>query len=109
MVTLTVENGETVPPMGRGLVAAREFVEFCRGRMWVFTDAGTTVSGQRLYGFTHRTFLEYFAAKVDRSIRRGQTTAPYAWVIPHDQRHAGEAAALVNLFRQQGTEVLTDE
>jgi O-antigen/teichoic acid export membrane protein len=25
MVTLTVENGETAPPMGRGLVAAREF------------------------------------------------------------------------------------
>jgi hypothetical protein len=51
------------------------------------------------------TFLENFAAKTDRSIRRGQTTAPYAWVIPRDQRHAGEAAALVNLFRQQGTEV----
>ena len=42
--------------------AAREFVEFCRGRMWVFTDAGTTASGERLFAFTHRTFLEYFAA-----------------------------------------------
>ena len=42
--------------------AAREFVEFCHGRMWVFTDAGTTAAGERLYGFTHRTFLEYFAA-----------------------------------------------
>ena len=42
--------------------AAAEFVEFCRGRMWVFTDAGTTASGERLYAFTHRTFLEYFAA-----------------------------------------------
>lgn len=42
--------------------AAAEFVEFCRGRMWVFTDAGTTASGEKLYGFTHRTFLEYFAA-----------------------------------------------
>jgi hypothetical protein len=42
--------------------AAREFVEFCHGRMWVFSDAGTTVTGERLYGFTHRTFLEYFAA-----------------------------------------------
>jgi hypothetical protein len=51
------------------------------------------------------TFLQNFAAKVDRTIRRGQTSAPYAWVIPHDQRHAGEAAALVNLFRAQGTEV----
>ncbi|HTD60620.1 MAG TPA: M14 family zinc carboxypeptidase [Gemmatimonadaceae bacterium] len=51
------------------------------------------------------TFLENYVAKVDRSIRRGQTTAPYAFVIPHDQRHVGEAAALVNLFRLQGTEI----
>ena len=52
-----------------------------------------------------QTFLENYAAKVDRMIRRGRTTAPYAYVIPHDQRHAGEAAALVNLFRAQGTTV----
>jgi NACHT domain len=43
--------------------AAREFVEFCRGRMWVFSDAGTTADGEKLYAFTHRTFLEYFAAR----------------------------------------------
>ena len=42
--------------------AASEFIEFCRGRIWVFSDAGTTVSGEKLYAFTHRTFLEYFAA-----------------------------------------------
>jgi hypothetical protein len=43
-------------------IAAREFVEFCRGRMWVFSDAGTAAEGEKLYGFTHRTFLEYFTA-----------------------------------------------
>jgi NACHT domain len=42
--------------------SARELIEFCSGRMWVFTDAGTTADGEKLYGFTHRTFLEYFAA-----------------------------------------------
>ena len=42
--------------------AAREFVEFSRGRMWVFSDHGTAASGEKLYDFTHRTFLEYFAA-----------------------------------------------
>jgi hypothetical protein len=42
--------------------AAGEFVEFCRGRMWVFTDVGSTATGERLFAFTHRTFLEYFAA-----------------------------------------------
>lgn len=43
------------------LKAAQEFVEFCRGRAWVFTDVGTTKSGERLYQYTHRTFLEYFS------------------------------------------------
>ena len=42
--------------------AAREFVEFCRGRAWVFSDVGTTADGEPLYRFTHRTFMEYFAA-----------------------------------------------
>ena len=42
--------------------AAREFVAFCRGRLWVFSEAGTTADGEMLYAFTHRTFLEYFTA-----------------------------------------------
>ncbi len=42
--------------------AAREFVTFCAGRMWVFSDAGTSATGECLYSFTHRTFLEFFAA-----------------------------------------------
>ncbi len=42
--------------------AAQSFTEFCRGRAWVFSDVGTTPAGARLYNFTHRTFLEYFAA-----------------------------------------------
>jgi hypothetical protein len=42
--------------------AAREFIEFSTGRAWVFTDTGTTKEGERLFQFTHRTFLEYFTA-----------------------------------------------
>ncbi|WP_157910540.1 NACHT domain-containing protein [Pseudofrankia sp. BMG5.36] len=42
--------------------AAREFIEFCRGRAWVFTDVGLSPDGESLYQFTHRTFLEYFTA-----------------------------------------------
>jgi hypothetical protein len=42
--------------------AARDFIDFCTGRAWVFSDAGTTKEGDRLYQFTHRTFLEYFTA-----------------------------------------------
>ncbi|WP_405686545.1 NACHT domain-containing protein [Streptomyces sp. NBC_00057] len=43
--------------------AARQFVEYCRGRAWVLTDVGTDIAGNNLYAFTHRTFLEYFAAR----------------------------------------------
>jgi hypothetical protein len=62
--------------------AAREFVEFCCGRMWVFSDAGTTAVGQKLYAFTHRTFLEYFAAaelayRSDTPERLARTLAPH--------------------------------
>jgi len=53
----------------------------------------------------HDTFLENFVAKGERMIERGRTNAPYAFVIPRGQRHAAEAADLVNLFRAQGTEV----
>ena len=64
------------------VVAAKEFVEFCRGRMWVFSDAGTTASGEKLYAFTHRTFLEYFAAwhlaaTSDAPEQLGEVLAPH--------------------------------
>ena len=42
--------------------AAQEFVEFCKGRAWVFTEVGTSAEGEPLFTFSHRTFLEYFAA-----------------------------------------------
>jgi hypothetical protein len=46
----------------QAVAAAREFVAFCRGRAWVFSDMGTNAHGENLYAFTHRTFMEYFAA-----------------------------------------------
>jgi hypothetical protein len=46
----------------RAKKAAAEFVDFTKGRAWVFSDAGTTAEGVELFKFTHRTFMEYFAA-----------------------------------------------
>ena len=43
--------------------AAKEFIEFCHGRAWVFSDTGSTKGGEAVYHFTHRTFLEYFTAE----------------------------------------------
>lgn len=37
--------------------AANQFLDFCKGRAWVLSEVGAD-----LYSFTHRTFLEYFAA-----------------------------------------------
>ncbi|MEU5725044.1 NACHT domain-containing protein [Micromonospora sp. NPDC047738] len=41
---------------------AEEFLDFCTGRAWILSDVDS-VNGQPTYGFTHRTFLEYFAAE----------------------------------------------
>jgi hypothetical protein len=58
------------------------------------------------YVADHRdVFLRNYLAKAERMIDRGRTSAPYAFVIPRGQKHAAEAADLVNLFRAQGSEV----
>jgi hypothetical protein len=65
LITATAEflHGRGFESEDEAKDAAREFVGFCRGRLWVFSDAGTTAYGEKLYAFTHRTFLEYFAAE----------------------------------------------
>ena len=59
----------------------------------------------RYVGDHRETFLKNYLAKAERMIERGQRSAPFAFVIPRNQRHSGEAADLVNLFRAQGAEV----
>ncbi|MDJ0800888.1 MAG: NACHT domain-containing protein [Calothrix sp. MO_167.B12] len=49
---------------------ANNFIYFASGRAWVFTDVGTTKDGEKLYCFTHRTFLEYFTAEYLNSTHR---------------------------------------
>lgn len=41
--------------------ASESFLDFCAGRAWVLTDTGSGTF-EPWYGFTHKTFLEYFAA-----------------------------------------------
>ena len=58
------------------------------------------------YVADHReTFVANNITKNENTVRRGQRGPLYAFVIPKGQRHAGEAADLVNLFRLQGAEV----
>ncbi len=42
---------------------ASELIQHCTGRSWVMRDVGLDVNGEALFAFTHRTFLEFFAAK----------------------------------------------
>ena len=75
--------------------AAEEFVGFCRGRMWVFAGSGANVRGEILYSFTHRTFLEYFAAahlalESDTPERLARTLAPH--VARNEWEVVGELA-----------------
>ncbi len=73
------------PDVDEARAEAGRFVEFCRGRAWVFTDTGTTASGERLYEFTHRTFLEFFTAEhLVRTCRTPQDLA--AELVPHIAR-----------------------
>ena len=57
--------------------AAEDFLAFCTGRSWILTDTGSTEDEAR-YGFTHRTFMEYFAAE---HIVRTNRTAAQLWEV----------------------------
>ncbi len=71
---------------------AKRFVEFCRGRAWVFTDIGTAADGEGLYKFTHRTFLEFFAA--EHLVRTYASPAELGKVLqPHIRRGEWDVVA----------------
>jgi NACHT domain len=42
---------------------AQSFVDFCGDRSWVLVKIGFARTGEPLFAFAHRTFLEYFAAQ----------------------------------------------
>lgn len=50
-----------------GVASARQqavaFLDYCAGRAWLLSPVGTSDRGERLFGFTHRTFMEYYAAR----------------------------------------------
>ena len=77
--------------------AATQFVEFCRGRAWVFSDSGLDEHDEPLFSFTHRTFLEFFTA--EELVGRSETVEELAGeLIPHVA--AGEWEVVAQLALQ---------
>jgi NACHT domain len=72
--------------------AAVDFLEFCKGRAWVLTDVGAET-----YGFTHRTFLEYFAAS---QLVRLHTSAPALYDHMKNMVRAGASDVVAQLAVQ---------
>ncbi|HEV8599280.1 MAG TPA: M14 family zinc carboxypeptidase [Gemmatimonadales bacterium] len=79
-------------------------VKWCIRSNLNYQQSGVLIA-LKYVGDHRQTFLENFVAKGERAIRKGTIAAPYAYLIPRTQRHAAEAAELVNLFRANGTEV----
>ena len=106
-------NGCSTTSFAPGSQAEKEWDRFnppVSGVRWCFRNninyQQTGVLLGMKYVTDHKeTFLDDFVAKAERLIKRGKTEAPYAYVIPHDQRRAQQAADLVNYFRMQGAEV----
>ena len=72
--------------------AANEFIDFCKGRAWVLTDVG-----EEQYGFTHRTFLEYFSAN---QLVRLYTSADRLFPVLRDRLIASEWDVVAQLALQ---------
>ena len=61
MLTAQIRLGRTIEAE-EAEDEAQAFLDYCAGRAWLLTQV-STVKGQRMFGFTHRTFLEYFAGR----------------------------------------------
>jgi NACHT domain-containing protein len=76
--------------------SAEDFIDFCRGRAWVFTDQGLTAAGEDLFGFTHRTFLEFFAAEY-LAFRKQSVEELVAELVPKIVAEQWDVVALIAL------------
>ena len=96
--------------------ASSDFIQFCTGRAWVFTDTGTTRDGEKPFQFTLRTFLEYFTScylvsvhptpaalleALQMKIRKGEwdVVAQLSFQIQSKQLHGAADKLLEQLIR----------
>ena len=75
--TVGVEEGEARRRAG-------QFLDFCANRAWLLGATGTE-HGERLFGFTHRTFFEYFTAEAVSRSSGDPTKIAETLVEAHDR------------------------
>ncbi|MFI8164161.1 NACHT domain-containing protein [Streptomyces microflavus] len=64
---------------------AQDFLDFCADRAWLLSYQGTDFGDHRLFGFTHRTFMEYFAAEALVRRARGLDEVVDEMVFAHEK------------------------
>ncbi|MEU6985047.1 hypothetical protein ABZ946_16730 [Streptomyces sp. NPDC046324] len=62
LVASSAMADESVPAHEEARRLADALVDLCRGRAWIFTELGTEADGSGIFGFTHQSLQEYFAA-----------------------------------------------
>ena len=88
--------------VGRGFdeddaeAAARDFLAYCAGRAWVLAEVGST-DLEPIYGFAHRTFMEFFAAE---HLVRHHPTAEGVWRTIEPQLAGGQWDVVAQLAVQ---------
>ncbi|MCC8244226.1 NACHT domain-containing protein [Saccharothrix luteola] len=60
-------------------IRAQQFVDFCADRAWLLSAKGYNSRGNRLFAFTHRTFMEFYAAEC--LVRLAQSVSEIADMI----------------------------
>jgi hypothetical protein len=75
------------------LERASNFLEFCATRAWLLTAAGFNSRGQRLFAFTHRTFMEFYTAEA---------------LIRRSDSYESARDAIVRAFRSNPSSVLPE-
>ncbi|HYP56421.1 MAG TPA: NACHT domain-containing protein [Solirubrobacterales bacterium] len=83
---------------------AEGLTDFCRDRTWVLVNVGHDASGEPLFGFSHGTFLEFFAAQ--HLEKQSRTPADLAGTLTEMIR--GSASVIPHLALQLADDARDD-
>lgn len=80
------------------MAAAKELLRAWTGRSWILTDVGSSaIARDRVYKFTHQTFLEYFASV---ELARTQASPTALWRVLESRLKSGSWEVVAQLAIQ---------